>query len=313
MKDAPADLSIIGKLFARTPLGSELRIPQWEQTITDIVGLANSANALMCIMATEGCGKTTFLQLLQVHAGKSMDALLIVPASPSTQSGWLLEAMTPWLSSSGDSPCTAKSQLATLAETSRPILICIDVGTAILDEHLSGDIAAMLNLADSCHLRLSVLVCCGEDKSDVLAADKVVAARIIYRKALAAFSDDQLHEFLTEKIRQMGIKSQDLRRVTRDTIVRDAGGSPGALLKVFAEALGHNSQRIENLPSISSQQPAKRAQSASDPLRPATSQMSHKGDHSKDHNKDHSKDHNKDHNKDHKKIRLEDLLAPNKT
>ena len=100
MTSATTDIAIIGKLFARTAIGREMHLPQWNKMITDVISLATSANALMCVYARNGSGKTTFLQILQENSRSSMDTVLIVPASPTTGSGWLLEALLPWLSSS---------------------------------------------------------------------------------------------------------------------------------------------------------------------------------------------------------------------
>jgi type II secretory pathway predicted ATPase ExeA len=239
MKAAATDISIIGKLFTRTALGSEMRPPQWQQIIADVIGLGASATTLMCVFANDGAGKTTFLQLLQEYAHTALDVVLIVPGSPSTNSGWLMEAMSSWLSSSTSTPASASKILTALAESSRPILLCVDSGDAIQDQHLAGDLAAMLNLADSCGLKLSILVCCSESKANVLSVDKSTASRMIYKKMLPAFSEDQILEFLAYKIRQMGYSNDLLAASKRADLATAANGSPMEALKIFSAHLGH--------------------------------------------------------------------------
>lgn len=239
MKVTAADISIIGKLFTRTALGSELRLPQWQQIITDVIGIGASATTLLCVYGNDGAGKTTFLQLLQEQAHTALDVVLIVPGSPSTNSGWLMEAMSSWLSSSATTPASASKILTALAESSRPILLCVDSGDAIQEQHLAGDLAAMLNLADSCGLKLSILVCCSETKANVLSADRSTASRMIYKKMLPLFSEDQILEFLADKIRHMGYSSDLLAASKRADLSKAANGSPMEALKIFSQHLGH--------------------------------------------------------------------------
>ncbi len=289
MTVAATDISLIGKLFTRTAIGSEMRLPQWERIITDVICLGASANTLMCVFADDGAGKTTFLQLLQVHACTSLDVVLIVPGSPSTSTGWLMEAMSPWLSSSTTTPASASKILAALAESSRPILLCVDSGGAILDQHLAGDLATMLNLADSCGLKLSILICCSEAKANVLSADKSTASRMIYKKLLPAFSEDQISEFIAVKIRYLG-RADDLLEVSkRAAIATSANGSPMAALKILSSHLGH----IVPGENKDASTPGEQASGSSTSKKPEQ----HKRGHQKD---------------SEKSSRIEDLLAPRK-
>ena len=255
MTTAAIDISLIGKLFARTPFGKEMSLPQWQSVMNDVIGLATSANALMCVFGADGSGKTTFLQLLQNNTRKTLDTLLIVPATPSTGSGWLLDSLVPWLSSSRHDINSAQKRLAALAESSRAIILCIDAGDSILDQHLTGDLSAMLNLADSCGLKLSILVCCNAAKATVLSSDKATASRIIYKKALPLFAEDQIYDFITLKQQQMGHASDSLTVKLRADIAQNAQGSPALALRLFSAKLGHTLPTSESISVISSAAP----------------------------------------------------------
>jgi hypothetical protein len=243
MTTLAAGSDIIGKLFARTPNGQERSLPQWELLISDITNLARSANALMCVFGPEGSGKTTFIKILRERVRAGMDTMHIVPATPSTKHGWLLEAITPWLSSDSKDIASVQARMAALAETARPILICVDSGDIIREEHLADDIEAMLNLADACELKLSILICCGESRSLQIAANQTTAKRLLMMSRLPVFTEPQLVEFLEGKLRLADLSTRQLPHTKMESIARDSEGTPAIGLRLMAEALGHKVSR----------------------------------------------------------------------
>lgn len=243
MTTLTSDSAVIGKLFARTPHGQETSLPQWDRLFSDITNLASSANALMCVFGPEGAGKTTFIKLLRERVKSTMDIMHIAPASPSTKPGWLLEAITPWLSSDSKDVAAVQARMAVLAETSRPILICVDSGGLIREEHLEGDITAMLNLADSSELKLSILLCCDESRSIHVAANPATAGRLLMISRLPGFTEAQIVEYLETKIRQADLSARQIPDSKMELIARKAGGTPANGLRLVAEALGYQVSR----------------------------------------------------------------------
>ena len=243
MPTLSADSAVIGNLLSRIPHGEERILPQWERLIGDITNLACAANALMCVFGPEGAGKTTFIKLLRERVKTAMDTLHIAPAAPSTKPGWLLEAITPWLSSDSKDVAGVQARMAALAETARPILICVDSGDLIREEHLADDIGAMLNLADACELKLSILVCCGESRSLHLAANPVTANRLLLISRLPGFTEIQLIEYLETKLRQVDLPVRQIPGAKIEAIAREAEGTPIHGIRLMAEALGHKLSR----------------------------------------------------------------------
>ena len=234
---AEPSVQITGKILSRTSPGEEFRLPQWTQLISDIQSLATTANALMCIQADAGSGRTTFLSMLKTQSSPLIDNINIAPASPTTGPGWLLDALIPWLSSDTRDTRSVQRKLAALAESSRPVLICVDTGDLIQGEHLVGDLSAILNLADSCGLRLSVLICGGESTALAIASDQRAASRLIFRNNLPRFTENQISDLLLKKISTLNT-TKKIQNHSVDKISRDCGGNPLRALKSLAVLMG---------------------------------------------------------------------------
>ena len=236
----PSAASIdLGKLFARTPPNDEIHLEEWDQQITDILNVAKSTNSLLCVYSNAGAGKTTFLRQLSEIAASRLDIINLTPASPSLKPGWLLQGVSQWLSSGYGEESDSLQKLSALAESSRPILVCLDSGGLLEVDQMSGEISGMLNLADSCGLRLAILVCCSREKSEDISADPQLSNRLVYTKKLPPFNENQLIDFLNKRFQTSRIGAGTLTVETIQKLAKEAAGSPAQLLRSVSSHLGY--------------------------------------------------------------------------
>jgi len=244
----PSAASInLAKLFARTLPSDEIHLDEWDQKITDVIHVAKSTNSLVCIYADAGAGKTTFLRQLSEIAASRMDIINLTPASPSLKPGWLLHGISQWLSSDATEGSDSLQKLSTLAESNRPILVCLDSGGLLEIDQMSGEISGMLNLADSCGLRLAILVCCSREKSESISADPQLSNRLVYTKKLPPFNESQLIDFLTKRLRNSHIGTGALTAETIQKFAQEALGSPAQLLRSVSSHLGYGTPEQKTL------------------------------------------------------------------
>ena len=234
-----ADSAVISKIYARTQQGSEILPISWRELITDILNFAKSCNALMTIYGEEGSGKTTFLKILQDTAALEIDTVHISPAHTKFGPGWILGAITPWLSSASDDNKGLPNRITALAESPRPILICIDGGNLSEDDHLLGDIASLLNLADASNIKLSILTCSEPEFGAKLASDKRTLTKLVYRRQIPGFNEDQANEFIQRKMSTSGLNQRQVSNAQINQVIRESEGRPGRIIQRFALALGH--------------------------------------------------------------------------
>jgi len=236
----PSAASIdLAKLFARTLPNDEIHLDEWNQQITDVLNVAKSTNSLVCIYADAGAGKTTFLRQLSEIAASRMDIINLTPASPSLKPGWLLHGVSQWLSSDSGEGSDSLQKLSALAESNRPILVCLDSGGLLEIDQMSGEISGMLNLADSCGLRLAILVCCSREKSESISADPQLSNRLVYTKKLPTFNESQLIDFITKRLQNSRIGSGALTAEIIQKFAQEALGSPAQLLRSVSSHLGY--------------------------------------------------------------------------
>lgn len=244
----PSAASIdLAKLFARTLPNDEIHLDEWNQQITDVLNVAKSTNSLVCIYADAGTGKTTFLRQLSEIASSRMDIINLTPASPSLKPGWLLHGLSQWLSSAGGEGSDSLQKLSALAESNRPILVCLDSGGLLEIDQMSGEISGILNLADSCGLRLAILVCCSIEKSQSIAADPHLSNRLVYIKKLPLFNESQLIDFLTKRFQNSRVGVGALTAETIQKFAQEALGSPAQLLRSVSSHLGYGTSEQKSL------------------------------------------------------------------
>jgi len=250
----PSEASIdLGKLFARTLPNDEIHLEEWDQQINDVINVAKSTNSLLCIYSIAGAGKTTFLRQLSQIAASRLDIINLTPASPSLKPGWLLQGVSQWLSSDAGEGSDSLQKLSALAESNRPILVCLDSGGLLDVDQMSGEISGMLNLADSCGLRLAILVCCSREKSEAISADPQLSNRLIYTKKLPPFSETQLIEFLNKRFQASRIGADTVTLETIQKLAKEAMGSPAQLLRSISTHLGYGIPEQRLLPKPTSE------------------------------------------------------------
>jgi energy-coupling factor transporter ATP-binding protein EcfA2 len=233
--------SAMGKLFSRTADNCEVEIPQWNDIITDVINLTQSANVIISISADEGAGKTTFLKLLKHFATHQMDVILVAPTCAINHSGWLIEAITPWLTGGTEKYKSLQKSLTDLAETARPITICIDSNDLIETQTLANDVSALINLADTGNLRLSIVICGSHDFIQALNADKRAVNRIIFSKELPSLSEAQAKSFIVTKLQILNNNSESTIAMEPndiDNIIKSSDQTPLGLIKAMANTLG---------------------------------------------------------------------------
>ena len=282
MIDPSAASLDLAKLFARTLPNDEIHLDEWNQQITDVLNVAKSTNSLVCIYADAGAGKTTFLRQLSEIAAPRMDIINLTPASPSLKPGWLLHGVSQWLSSDGGEGSDSLQKLSALAESNRPILVCLDSGGLLEIDQMSGEISGILNLADSCGLRLAILVCCSREKSESIAADPQLSNRLVYIKKLPLFNEYQLIDFLTKRFQNSRVGVGALTAETIQKFAQEALGSPAQLLRSVSSHLGY---------ATSEQKPLQKSLQKTTPERITTQKKQSQKKSSKD-------------------INIEELLAP---
>ena len=247
MTDPSAASIDLAKLFARTLPNDEIHLDEWNQQITDVLNVTRSTNSLVCIYADAGAGKTTFLRQLSEIAASRMDIINLTPASPSLKPGWLLHGVSQWLSSDAREGSDSLQKLSALAESNRPILVCLDSGGLLDVDQISSEISGMLNLADSCGLRLAILVCCSRAKSEFISADPQLANRLVYTKKLPPFNESQLIDFLTKRFQNSRIGTNVLTAETIQKFAQEAKGSPAQLLRSVSSHLGYGTSEQKPL------------------------------------------------------------------
>lgn len=234
-----ADSALLSKIFSRTPSGAEIQPGAWQDVMRDISNFAKSCNALMTVSGDIGSGKTTFLKILQDKLSSDLDVIHVSPASTSAKSGWILDAIAPWISSETSNTHGLFNRLKGLSETSRPILICVDGADFIQEGHIAGDISALLNLADASDIRLSILICSGAELAGSLASDNRTSSRLMYQNNLPSLTQTETTDFIQARIRLIREGQQNLSIHQFEKIFQDSGGIPGRILRHLAHAFGH--------------------------------------------------------------------------
>ena len=232
------DSTAIGILFSRSSINEEIEPSAWKSVCTDVLQIAQSANAILGIYAEDGAGRTTFNRQLADTAAESLDVLHISPTAPSLQQGWIALGLSQWLTSDAENPRLFQQKLVALRETDRPILICLDLSELADPEQTAGELGALLNLADASAIKLSVLLSCPSSLWQKLSTCKQILNRILYSKALPAFSEQELAELIGRRLD----KHESLRGILEPNqilnLAKNAGGSPLRMIRLVCAQLG---------------------------------------------------------------------------
>ena len=238
--DKPVDASVLGKLFSRTPISDEISPTGWQGQISDILGIATTANTILCIHATEGAGKTTFLRHVSIASSEYIDTVILNPSAPTAAPGWISMGIAQWLTSDYTNHKNFQSKLAALKDANRPILICIDGGEFLNPQQLSSEMASLVNFADASGLKLSVLVSSSPERAELLSREAHVATRIIFNKVLEPMTDSELTEIIIRKIRLNKSLEQLISAKDLPPLARQAGGVPIRMIHLVCQHLGLN-------------------------------------------------------------------------
>ena len=247
MSSTNGDPEILSKIFARTPSGLEQIPVSWSDLIGDLLTFGKTCNGFMTVTGDDGAGKTTFIKKLIERAAGSQDCLHISTVASDSRPGWLLRALTPWLSSSKDTFEGVYENFALLGESQRPILVCLDGGDISQHSSLSLDISSLMNLADASNTKMSVVIFANKSLISKMTEDGKLHSRIVFQASIPRFTDGESSEFILNKLTSAGLK----KRLTENqltNIVKQAGGVPARLIQGLATAFGHRAQATKNVP-----------------------------------------------------------------
>jgi hypothetical protein len=219
-------IKIKGAILARTARTDELELPQWESLIKSIVEYSLISSGVVSIAGNDGSGRTTFLTRLCESARIGSDVIKLAPASPVSASGWLLDAVAPWLTSDHADISAIQKKLARLSGDERPLLVCIDGADFIPVSILASDIAAFLNLCDNCGVRATIVVISSPERSLALTAEKSLSGKILHHQALPSFTPNQILQLLIHKTRDLPVDVMAPKIHDLETIAARSGGSP---------------------------------------------------------------------------------------
>jgi hypothetical protein len=228
----------LARLLARTPKTHEIFPNQWKNLADEIVAIAKASSGLILLHGCTGCGKTTFTAKLSDFARHDLDIITVSPASLIENSGWLLKALTPWLSSGPAEMINIQKNLASLAETDRPILIIADGGNFIDDTKLRGDVASLLNLADLTGIQISIVVLASEEKMHLLLSDDALAGKVMMHRQLPGLPTQNIAELLKYKLTHSSANASHSGQLDIAELASRSGGNPLLAFQLVAQELG---------------------------------------------------------------------------
>ncbi len=231
------------KLFARTPSGQELVPQSWGELMSDIFIFSHSCNALMLLSGSSGSGKTTFIKILHDRKPVNLDIVSITQATVMPRAHWLIDALTPWLTSDKNSSTAIVGKIKSLADTERPILICIDIPAFDIGQAIAPEILSLLNLADSSNLKISILLVGPSELTAAIAADRQIGSRIVLNSSMPVLEENELNQFVMSKIQAASITSEELSRDQASQISRNALGIPGLAIQLIAQSAGYKQKQ----------------------------------------------------------------------
>ena len=238
MSDLPASATTLAHILGRTPHGQVLQPKQWELLAQEIIAIAKASGGLLTISGDVGCGKTTFSKMLTNIGASHIDIIAVSPASQIREPGWLLKAITPWLSSESNDTKAIQKKLSGLADTERSILIVVDGGDFIADELLSGDVASILNLSDHAGVKLTVVVLAAQEKLIRILADHRLTGKILMHRPLPSLQTNQIIELLNYKRSVTAISKLSINQADLVKIAEQSAGNPLKALSLLARKLG---------------------------------------------------------------------------
>lgn len=246
MTDEIRDSHKLGKIYARTISGRELVPDAWLNLMSDIYTFSTSCNGLMLISGSPGSGKTTFIKLLQERKPVNLDIIAVTNASASPKTDWIIDAITPWLTSSRQPNQSVSEKLRSLSENPRPILLCIDCTSSEIAENAVSQIMALLNLADASNLNFSSIIVLPSPASSSLLNESQILRRVTLNKKLPEFDDMTMQNFIINKIQSASIGPELISSESALKICRDAHGIPGHAIHLVAAALGQEGNRTQD-------------------------------------------------------------------
>jgi type II secretory pathway predicted ATPase ExeA len=241
----------------------------------------------MLLTGEPGSGRTTFIKILQDQKQDKIDIIPITQASITVSNNWVLEAIMPWVTSDPTNTSSYISKIKSISEVQRPILVCADIPALPHNQNLLGSVTTALNLADSCNLRLSVLLCSSKEITSSLPEHPMTSARVVLDRVVPTLNDHEMEAFILSKITAADIPLDEVDQDTIRTIAYKASGIPGAAIRSLVEVIAGPTR---NAPKTDSEA----AQTRSPRSMPTTASIKTSQDTKKRHN-------------------INDLLRPRKT
>lgn len=246
-------------------MGQE-QVPQsWGEILADIFIFSTSCNALMLLSGVSGCGKTTFTKILQERKPAHLDIVPVSRVTSNPTKNWLIDAITPWITSDKTSNTPIAEKIKSLAEIERPILIVIDTPSLDAGTNITPELIALLNLADGSNLKLSILVLGSIELASSLGKDLQTTNRIVLNSPIPALDTFSVKNFVINKIQNAGITSDQISIERAQEISQQSGGIPGIAIQLIANELGFSSKTIRPIKNQSDYiQPRKKNELSSD-------------------------------------------------
>jgi hypothetical protein len=238
MSAKPKTSNIQANLLARTLPSDEIHLPQWDTLLESILQMSCTASGAIILGAKPGTGRTTFISKLCEAGRRNADVIKVTPAMPISDHGWLLEAVTQWLSSETPNIASIQKKLSNLADIQRPLLICVDGAEFISSNVLADDVGAFLNLTDNCGLRAMIVIATSTQQQQTLVSEKSLAGKILFHGQVPVFQPNQVLQFLINKTNKIGSDFAHPKLSDLEIISNHCHGSPSLAIRKLVALMG---------------------------------------------------------------------------